>query len=271
MDFHHFIITRFNVNIYDIDFPKRLEDTWLALRFELFQRYCFPAVKAQVNQNFTWLVLFDAETPARYKALINIFAKYANFTPVFCGAFKSIMDTVRLKMREIAPEAGWFLTTRLDNDDGLSTGFVQCLHGVVASLNEADLKPSDTLFINFPNGLQYHDREFYDFKDATNAFVSLLERSDAPHTVFWVDHPCIYDVAPVIQAETSPLWLQVVHGMNVYNYVRGEKAEAVEVYKFFPCDFAEQARLTGITGAPLPAPARSEHMKAACGTYPHIL
>nr|WP_279593632.1 glycosyltransferase [Pseudodesulfovibrio sp. S3-i] len=209
----------------------------MSLRFELFQKYCFPTVKAQVNQDFTWLVLFDEQTPARYKALIDVYARYPNFTPVFCGAFNTIMDTVRGKMRELAPKAEWFLTTRLDNDDGLSIGFVQCLHGVVETLNEQDIKPADTLYINFPNGLQFHEGDFYDFKDETNAFVSLLERPDSPHTVFWVDHPSIHDVAPVIQAETGPLWLQVVHDMNVYNYVRGKKVDPSGVYRFFPCEF----------------------------------
>ncbi|BCS89062.1 hypothetical protein PSDVSF_23040 [Pseudodesulfovibrio sediminis] len=237
MNYHHFIITRFNINIYDIDFPKRLEDTWLSVRFELFQKYCFPTVKAQKNQDFTWLVLFDAQTPARYKTLISVYAKYHNFEPVYCGAFATIMDTVKERMKQIAPDAEWFVSTRLDNDDALSTGFIHCVQGVVDSLNETDLAPSDTLYINFPNGLQLKEGYFYDFKDATNAFVSLVERADDPHTVFWVDHPCIHDVAPVIQAETSPLWLQVVHDLNVYNYVRGERVDPVGVARHFPCDF----------------------------------
>ena len=237
MKYRHFIITRFNVNIYDIDFPKRLEDTWLAQRFELFQKYCFPTVRAQTDQDFTWLVLFDEQTPARYRTMINVYARYANFTPVWCGGFRTIMPQVVRTMRELAPDADWLLTTRLDNDDGLSVGFVRCLHGVVDSLAEDNLKPTDTLYINFPNGLQYNNGDFYDFKDLTNAFVSLLERCDDPHTVFWVDHPSIHDVAPVIQAETNPLWLQVVHDMNVYNYLRGERIESEDVRRFFPCDF----------------------------------
>lgn len=238
MDFHHFIITRFNVNIYPIDFPQRLEDTWLSLRFELFQKYCFPTLKAQKNQNFTWLVLFDEQTPAYFLGLINAYAKYQNFIPVYCGAYDTILPTVVDRMRTIAPNAEWYVTTRLDNDDALSVGFVHCLQEVVRSLNEESLKPSDTRYINFPNGLQLFEGHFYDFKDVTNAFVSLVERSQHPHTVFWVDHPNIYTVAPVIQAETHPLWLQNVHDINVYNYVRGEKIDGSHHAINFPCDFS---------------------------------
>ena len=237
MQYRHFLITRFNVNINPVDFPQRLEDTWLAQRFELFQRYCFPTVSAQTDQEFTWLVLFDEQTPARYRSMIAVYARYGNFVPVWCGGYRTIVPQVARTMRELAPDADWFLTTRLDNDDGLSVAFMQCLHGVADALSEADLKPFDTLFINFPNGLQYCNGVFYDFRDMTNAFVSLLERSHDPHTVFWVDHPSIHDVSPVIQAETSPIWLQVVHDMNVYNYLRGEPVESEGLPRLFPCDF----------------------------------
>jgi hypothetical protein len=236
--FSHFIITRFNVNIYPIDFPARLNDTWLSLRFEMFQKFCFPTVRAQQNQEFTWLVLFDEQTPKHFIPLIRIYAKYRNFIPVFCGAYNTIMPTVVDRMHALAPDAPWFLTTRLDNDDALSTGFVRCLHEVVGTLAEDSLKPDDAVYINFSNGLQCYQGDFYAFRDVTNAFVSLLERREAPHTVFWVDHPSIHDVAPVFQAETAPLWLQNVHDINVYNYVRGEKIDGKECAAAFPCDFS---------------------------------
>jgi len=234
VDYHHFIITRFNVNIYDIDFPARLEETWLAERFDLFQRFCFPSIRAQHNQNFTWLVLFDEQTPMQYKAVINAYAKYENFVPLYCGAFKAINPTVAGKMQEMAPAAEWFLSTRVDNDDALAVGYTHVVQEVVNRMSEEQLKPSDTLYINFPKGLQWFEGDYYDFEDATNAFVSFIERRHDPHTVYWVEHCDIYKVAPVIQAETKPLWLQNVHDLNVYNYVRGEKLEQADFSKAFP-------------------------------------
>jgi len=234
VDFHHFIITRFNVNIYEIDFPLRLEDTWLAERFELFQKYCFPSIQAQRNQDFSWLVLFDEKTPARYKGLIDAYAKYQNFIPLYSDSYSSNMPIVVDRMHEIAPDVDWFLTTRLDNDDALAVGFVHCLQGIVHSLTAEQLGPKENLFINFTKGLQLNEGTFYDFEDATNAFASLIERSANPHTIFWVDHPSIHDVAPVLQADTQPLWLQNVHETNVYNYVRGTKLDTVDISKEFP-------------------------------------
>lgn len=236
MNFQHFIITRFNVNIDRHQSPNRLNDTWLAARFDLFQRYCFPTVSAQSEQNFRWLVLFDEQTPSRYLRLIKAYEKYPNFVPVYCGDHP-IMPGVLERMKQLAPDAEWLVTTRLDNDDALSVNFVKCLHGVVQALDMKALESAGAHYINFPNGLQLHQEDFYDFRDVTNAFVTLVERAAKPHGVFWIDHPGIYEKAPVIQAETSPLWLQVLHEINLYNYLRGEKIEGADFRREFPCNY----------------------------------
>lgn len=237
MNFRHFIITRFNVKIWPMPFPKRLEISWLAERFDLFQKYCFPTVSAQLNQDFTWLVLFDEETPPLYQKIIKAYARYENFTPVFCGEFDTVMPQVTGVIKSMTEDVDWVLTTRLDNDDALSVKYVRCLHSIVKSMNKADLVDKEALFINFTKGLQLSKGVFYDFEDVTNAFVSLIEKKDDLNTVFWVDHPAIHDVAPVMQIETYPLWLQIVHDINVYNYVRGEEMDASKYMSDFKCDF----------------------------------
>lgn len=70
-NYSHFIITRFNLNLYaqdKHDLPTRT-DRWLEHRFEVFERYCLPSVAAQTSGNFTWLCLFDAATPEPYRAV----------------------------------------------------------------------------------------------------------------------------------------------------------------------------------------------------------
>jgi hypothetical protein len=232
MNAHYFIITRFNVNIYNIDFPKRLENTWLTHRFELFQKFCFPSVASQLDQDFSWLVLFDEKTPHIYKRLINTYTQYKNFIPLFCESYEETMPNVSKKMKEIAPNVDLFISTRLDNDDALSVRYIQTLRKIVCSY-----KKNESLYINFFNGLQYKDGIFYDFKDKTNAFVSLVEKNPSPKTVFWVDHPAIYSVASVMQIDAPPLWLQVLHDFNVYNYIRGPVTKVSDIKKIFACNF----------------------------------
>lgn len=88
-NFSHFIITRFNLNLYaqdKHDLPTRTE-RWLEHRFEVFERYCLPSVAAQTSKNFTWLCLFDAATPEAYRRRIGAYrAVCPQFEPVFYDA-----------------------------------------------------------------------------------------------------------------------------------------------------------------------------------------
>jgi len=229
----HFIVTRFNVNIDPVEFDFRLSPSWLAERFELFNRFCFPSVRGQRCQAFTWLVLFDEKTPPPFRKIIHAYERYENFRPLFCGAFEEVVPAVIEEMLRLQPEAQYLLSTRLDNDDALARSFVGILHEVARSLLQAPSRGEAALYLNFPNGLQYADGVVYDFRDITNAFVSLLEPAAAPRSVFWVDHPTIYDVAEVLQVETRPIFLQNVHGQNVYNYIRGTASQEPEPLRDF--------------------------------------
>lgn len=222
MRFKHVIITRFNVNIHQSDYPFRLSATWLMERLEFFRQFCFPSVSEQRNQNFTWLVLFDEKTPDHFKRFIKAFEHYPNFTPMLCGEFSTIMPKVSQYLAQACQGAEYCLTTRLDNDDAISRDFVEILHEAVQKIIDSRPEGIDELFFNFPNGLQYSSGTVYDFRDMTNAFISFLEKTASPQTVYCVDHPAIYGRADVAQIEAKPLFLQHVHERNVYNYIRGD-------------------------------------------------
>lgn len=233
MDFKHFIITRFNVNIHPEEYELRLNDTWLFERFDFFSRFCLPSIVAQDEQNFEWIILFDEQTPEKFMKMIRVFEKYKNIKPVYCADFSTVMPRVKHYIAEAAEGYDYILTTRLDNDDALSRKFVSTLHRVVGDvLNKSD-RSTEELYINFPHGYQYCNGAVYDFVDLTNAFVSLLESNRTLHTVYWVDHPAIYDKAPVAQVETYPIYLQNVHEGNVYNYIRGDKVGGPELLTDF--------------------------------------
>ncbi len=233
MNFRHFIITRFNVNIHPEEYELRLNDTWLLDRFDFFSRFCLPSIIAQEEQNFDWIILFDEETPEKFRQMIRVFEKYKNIKPIYCAEFYTVMPRVKDYIAEASKGFDYILTTRLDNDDALSRKFVSTLHRVVKDVLSNPAQSIEELYINFPKGYQYCDGDVYDFTDITNAFVSLLETSRTRHTVYWIDHPGIYEKAPVAQVETFPIYLQNVHEGNVYNYIRGEKAGGAELLADF--------------------------------------
>jgi hypothetical protein len=221
--YRHVIITR-----YFTRFPSdRVERNswiqahldWLNDRFILFTSYCLPSVTAQTEQNFLWLIYIDAAVPAAYlerlQAAIN---PYANIKLKLCDFFSSenIVDDLQ---RELGATE-WLLTTRLDNDDGLSADFVSRL--------QASVHLGTREFLDFPNGILYYQSKTYLYHHESNAFISLFEPMKGASTVWCGAHEHLGSVATIRQIDPWPAFVQVVHGKNVSNKPRG-----VRVHKIF--------------------------------------
>ena len=98
-NYSHFIITRFNLNLYaqdKHDLPTRT-DRWLEHRFEVFERYCLPSVAAQTSGNFTWLCLFDAATPESCRRRIEGYkARCPQFEAVYYTAAQAANPSYKM-------------------------------------------------------------------------------------------------------------------------------------------------------------------------------
>src|SRR3712207_5718510 len=112
--FIHFIITRFNLRSGDGS-TRHLGPQWLARRFGLFDRFCYPSVRGQSCANFTWLVMFDRDTPHAFKTRIDQYAREPGFVPVYLG-HSSIEETRRIVRERLPGGSDLLITTRLDND-----------------------------------------------------------------------------------------------------------------------------------------------------------
>jgi hypothetical protein len=125
----HFILTRFNIRLWNQDkFSRPVRSVeWLDQRFEVFERFCLPSVAGQECKDFVWVVLVDSATPQTYKDRIEAYKSICpQFVPVyvkpehgryFCQIFrKEVIARIENDERVI--------TTYLDNDDALNVGFV---------------------------------------------------------------------------------------------------------------------------------------------------
>ena len=99
-NFQHFVITRFNLDLYAWDknrIPTRTEK-WLQHRFDIFEQYCLPSMQAQTTHNYIWLCLFDSNTPAEYRQRIDSYrAICPTFTPVYYTAGQARQLTQSLR------------------------------------------------------------------------------------------------------------------------------------------------------------------------------
>jgi len=231
-NYSHFIITRFNLNLYaqdKHDLPTRT-DRWLEHRFEVFERYCLPSVAAQTSGNFTWLCLFDAATPESCRRRIEGYkARCPQFEAVYYTAAQAANLTENLrttiaayvscdrKGRKSPPPPKLLITTNLDNDDAFSSDVVELL--------QRELRPAPGKRIySLLYGYQYFtDRRFaLKMRYTNNHFLTLVEPFDAhTETIISYRHTKAIRQLPTTYLSTARgKWLEIVHEDNVSNDFR---------------------------------------------------
>jgi hypothetical protein len=237
----HFIITRFNLRGNE-DTPssaKMIDEAYLAQRLELFERFCLPTVRSQTEQNFKWLVLFADETPAAVKARVAAYAaEWPNLVPVYLPrGTGSVGPLVVRPYLDASPQT--LITTRLDNDDGLARDYVAKVQRHVGT--------GERLVLQFPVGYVWHDDRIYLDRQEHNAFTTLVEPlahgSDGEfNTIYKGSHSDIERLGRLIDVDAEPSWLQVIHGSNLENYVRGSRQRIDRLQRHFAVEMPASAR-----------------------------
>lgn len=224
-DLDHVLLTRFNLPSRGVESIIRAKAGWLRDRIVLFEHYCLPSVRAQTNQNFRWIIYFDPESPEWLKQRIQNHADEGAYVPIF----RQSVSQAEL-IADIAEVTGGhgtrLITTNLDNDDGLAIDFVARL--------QASRQRSETTAVYLARGLIKSGSRLYLRTDRHNAFGSVVETWASPSTC-WSDwHTLLGKSMPVIELHDQPAWLQVVHGANVSNRVRGRLVSPAGYARLFP-------------------------------------
>ena len=125
--FQHYLITRFNLKKEGWDTSKNnipvLTEEWLERRFKLFETFCFPSVKHQSNQNFTWFVYFDVDTPKVFKdRILGLSLGYSNFQPQFVENMQAFVPAIQEELNKV--NAAYIITSRIDNDDCIAYNYI---------------------------------------------------------------------------------------------------------------------------------------------------
>jgi hypothetical protein len=219
----HFILTRFNVvsrGMTQRDPTLRLNKSWLEARFDLFERYCLPSVRGQTNQNFTWLVFFDVDTPEQFARRLSHHAEWKNLIPVPMQLFD--LEGVRQAIAKIRTRPGASLiTTRLDNDDAIHDAYVAAVQSRFAC-QTAEV-------INILHGYQLHEGKAYHMRHPGNPFISLIETGPDVRTVLDRNHDEWEGVATVTQVKGLRGWVQVIHKRNAANQLCGVRCPVREL------------------------------------------
>ncbi len=240
------IITRFNINIkYATATTKLLgeinpavDEGYLSHRFELFERYTVPSIKAQTMQDFIWVVLFHQDTPQKYKDKIAALQQsYPAFCPLYIAHTENYIETTNQYLLSLG--AARYIMARIDNDDAFHCSFMQ----EVQALVQADASPE--YLILFANGLQYHQKQGFATKyhfpmNHFSAFVTPNHGDGSLKNLLVYNHTTVDKLFTTKMIQNKqPLWLEVVHESNVSNRMQVKRSSIVRT----------QAELAGFGGA----------------------
>lgn len=221
-DVDHLVLTRFSARFLPEQEPP--DEDWLWYRLGFFADACVPSMRAQTVQDFRWLVWLDPRCSEDFRLELEDLAR-DTFEPIWTTDV--FWSTYR---GEVAARtsAAYLITTRLDNDDAVARDFVEAIQDAFT--------PTTRLAIDFPHGLQV-DRSGAVYSDyyPTNHFVSLLERrtESLPATVYVDGHPRLPRHTAVRRIHTEPMWLEVVHGTNLLNTIRGPRVSPAHLDERF--------------------------------------
>ncbi len=240
---NHILLTRFNLPSIGFESLVRAREGWLRDRIELFEEFCLPSVRAQTVEDFSWIIYLDPASPSWLRERMSMHARDGTFVPIY----RESVERDEL-LADIAGVVGTrrahLITTNLDNDDGLARDFVERV-GRVATNGERAA-------IYLTHGLIKHDSRLYLRVDRHNAFCSVREPWESAVTCWSAWHNALGRAMPVVEEGSAPGWLQVVHGANVSNRVRGRLESPSRHQQRFPGLIAGCAE-----------PSRTEYLREA--------
>lgn len=209
--YDHVLLTRFNLPTPGVEGLIRARDNWLAERVELFETYTVPSVERQTKRP-SWLVYLDPQSPPWLVDRLQLWQDREVLTAVY----RDVVETSDLRAdlnAHVHRSHDRLMTTNLDNDDGLAIDFCERLGAVRTSV------PRSVVY--WPSGLIRRGQNLYVRTDRRNAFCSVLESWSEPVTSWSEYHNEFPRTMPVTELKAPPGWLQIVHGSNVSNRVRG--------------------------------------------------
>lgn len=210
----HVLLTRYNLPSAGAESVIRAKEGWLRDRTVLFEQYTVPSVQAQTSDHFAWIVYLDPESPSWLVERMASLEQRGVLTPLYRAEVPApdLVDDIRAVTGR---SQGPLITTNLDNDDGLANNFIERL--------QSSFTPDVRAAVYVDSGLIMAGEALYLRRDPQNAFCSVYEDLTDPLTC-WADwHNRLHLHMPVVHLRGAPGWLQVIHGNNVSNRVRGRR------------------------------------------------
>lgn len=202
----HILVSRFAVEGNKL----KLTEDWIDHRLDLLEKYCYPSIENQTDQEFEWWV-FNSENIFNDEQL-NRINNLTRFKNIYIDSKSTNYGEV-LKKLLCEVDYDELITTRVDCDDALHKNFIYDI--------KDNLKNNDKPYVlNFSTGFEYNTQSKLLTKRSrkdSNMFISLVEKkSENLKTVLCKQHQRMKKEFKVYQLNFGkPSWLQLIHGQNI--------------------------------------------------------
>lgn len=206
--FEHYIICRYNLTLFsDNVYKVKDPDGWMQRRRNYFN-WLVVSLGAQTCKDFKFVVLMDKNTPEKYLNELKSDMSCLDNYEIFFGNPQKWVASKEFK-------TDWIITSRIDCDDYYFETFVE-------EIQKAFRKEEEVLDVR---GVQYDSigDEFYTSGRAVpnSPFISLVETTEDIKTIFCKPHTNMRDLFPARFVGEKELYVQVIHGENISNKIRG--------------------------------------------------
>ena len=233
---YHAFLTRFAVRLEGHSAPPSAE--WVERRFTLFERYCLPSMQSQTLRDFEWLLFFDAGLPDSCAQRLSAYRDACpDIVPVRLAGSWSGAEAAEAVRGRMPEGATLVVTSRLDSDDAVACDYVARLREAAATIE------GGALFFDW--GFNLVSGALYAQPLLRGPFASVIWRpaTGAPFaTVADHEHGRLDEVMPSVHLGLPHAWVQVVHGDNIANRMRGVRVPRSILRRRF--------RVPALTGLP---------------------
>ena len=161
------------------------------------------------------LFFFDESTTSHYRTIIaNLEKKLPNFTPLFIEGMNAFLPAIKNYVSTCKEQ--YIITTGLDNDDCLSTTFIDQI--------QKQFSGQDFMAVDFIDG--YTVQVSPDIKIGKklhlyNPFISLIEKNENSVTVCNVSHRLWKKEKRILTIKNNRIWSSIIHLENKVNEFTG--------------------------------------------------
>lgn len=194
------------------------ENCWMEQRMSLFKMYTLLSLNNQTDKDFWVFMLCDPNTPQKYKdQLLDIEDKYS-FIKIFWtetqlqpSQYTEFLDLYK-SIRKNSSDS--IYASVCDNDDLIHKCYVETAKFLYTQISE------EVNVINYARGIYWDisNNKFLDSYFPTNSFFtckSTLNNFLNPR--YTNHHNVVIENTSVIIPTETPMWIQLVHGENLWN------------------------------------------------------